>query len=158
MRNTVIIILIIGLGFTMGCKKDSKITDIVNLSASMKCKVNGSQWTALSRVTTLQGTTLLVNGTGSLGSDVLNITVPSAGVGTFNLSTVQPISAQFSATYTNDTGNTDSLYTATSGTVTITKFDQTNKRVSGTFSFTARNLAMATKTITEGTFTELEYQ
>ena len=159
MRNTVIILLLFGMGFTMGCKKDSKVTDIINLSASMKCKVNGSQWTAITRVTTLQGSNLLVNGTTSTsGTDALNITVFNAGVGTFNLSTAVPVSTQFSATYTNDTGTTDSLYTAYSGTVTITKFDQTNKRVSGSFSFQAKNMALASKTITEGTFTELEYQ
>ena len=158
MRISIFAILLVGVFFTISCKKDSKITDVINLSASMKAKVNGTQWTALTRVTTVQGSNLIVNGTGSLGSDVLNVTIFGTTPGTYTLSTTAPVSTQFSATYTNDTGNTDSLYTAYTGTVTITKFDATSKRVSGTFSFTAKNLALVTKTITEGSFTELEYQ
>ncbi len=158
MKNQLICLLsIVTVLFVFGCKKDSKITDIINPGASMKCKVNGTSWSAVSRVTTLQSNKFIVNGTGSLGSDVLNVTFFGATTGTYNLNTTQG-QVQFSATYTNDTGNTDSLYTAYEGTATLTKVDTTNKKVSGTFTFKAKNMQMNNKNITEGTFTDLVYQ
>lgn len=147
------------LAFTFACKKDSKITDIINLEASMKCKVNGASWSALSRVTTKQGNTFLINGT--VGSDVLNITILGISTGTYTLSTTVPVSAQFSATYTNSTSTSDSLYTAYEGTVTLSSVDTTSKKISGTFSFKAKNptnLLLPNKNITEGTFSHLIYQ
>ena len=154
MRNSIIAILLVGVVFSISCKKDSKITDLVNFSASMKCKVDGTQWSSLTRVTTL-GNPTTVNGTN--GNSVLNVTILGNTTGTYTLNT-NAGTFQFSATYTNDSGTTDSLYTAYNGTATISSIDATNKRISGTFSFQAKNTAMNQKTVTEGTFKDLEYQ
>lgn len=157
MKISVFVLLSIA-AFMFSCKKDNDIADIINPAASMKCKVNGNLWTSISRVTTKQGNTFLINGTGSLGSDVLNITTFGISTGAYNLTTTIPVQTQFSATFTNNTGTTDSLYTAYEGTVNLTKVDTVNKKISGNFSFKAKNLSLLNKNITEGTFEELTYQ
>lgn len=156
MKRIVFLLFAAGIIFSMSCKKDSKVTDIINLSASMKCKINGTQWTAVTRLTTKQGNSFTINGTGSLGNDVLNIVVLGTTPGTYNL-TITPVLVQMSATFANGT-NADSLYTANEGTVTISSVDTTNKKISGSFSFKAKNIASNLKNITEGAFTNLIYQ
>ncbi len=156
MKKSTLFILIAIFAFTYSCKKDSKIAEIINPTASMKCKINGSSWSALTRVTTKQGNTFLINGT--VGSDILNITVLGIATGTYNLTTYMPVQTQFSANYTNNTNSTDSLYTAYEGTVTLTSVDTSSKKISGTYTFKAKNLLLITKSITEGTFTNLVYQ
>lgn len=153
MKNTKFLILIFVIAFSFACKKDSKITDIINPSASLKCKVNGVDWTAQTRLTTMQSNKFIINGTvGTSGSNILNITIFGANTGTYIT-----VPTQFLATYTNDTGVGDSLYTSTEGTVTLSKVDTTNKRISGTFSFKAKNPQLLNKQITAGTFTDLAY-
>ena len=156
MKKSTLIIFITLITFSFACKKDSKIADIVNPTASMKCKINGSSWSALTRVTTKQGNTFLINGT--VGSDALNITILGITTGTYNLTTYMPVQTQFSGNYTNSTSATDSLYTAYEGTCTLSSVDTSAKKISGTFSFKAKNLLLNTKNITEGTFTNLIYQ
>ena len=157
MKKITLIILICGLLFSLSCKKDSKITDLINVSASMKCKINGTSWSAVTRVTTQQGNNFLINGTGSLGNDVLNVTIIGNTTGTYNLTTNTPPQIQMSANFANGT-SPDSLYTATEGTVTLSSVDVTNKKISGSFSFKAKNMALNNKNITEGTFSNLIYQ
>ncbi len=153
MKNSKILILITIIAFSFACKKDSKIANIINPTASMKCKVNGADWSAQTRVTTMQSNKFIINGTtGTSGSNVLNITIFGTTTGTYiNVPT------QFLATYTNDTNASDSLFTATEGTVTLSKVDTVNKRISGTFSFNAKNAQLLNKQITAGTFTDLAY-
>ena len=143
----------------MSCKKDTKITDIINPGASMKCNIGGASWSAVSRVTTKQGNKFIITGTGSMGSDVLNVTIFGATPGTY---TIDPQAAQIqaSATFTKSTA-LDSLYTAFEGTATLSSVDTTNKKISGTFSFKAKNLThplLSNMIITSGTFTNLIYQ
>lgn len=154
MKKLIVLIFISGIFFSMSCKKDSKITDVINFNASMKCKINGTQWSSLTRVTTL-GNPTTVNGTN--GNSVLNVSILGNTTGTYTLNT-NAGTFQFSATYTNDSGTTDSLYTANNGTATISSIDATNKRISGTFSFQAKNTNSNQKTVTEGIFKDLEYQ
>lgn len=156
MKNTRFLILIIVIVFSFACKKDSKITDIINPTASMKCKVNGADWSAQTRVTTIQSNKVIVNGTGSLGSDVLNVTTFGITTKTY---TIDPYNAivEFSASFTNDTNKPDSIYTATEGTVTLSKVDTVNKRISGTFAFKGKNTLLLNKQITAGSFTDLAY-
>jgi hypothetical protein len=158
MKKSTLLLLIPIIIFSFACKKDSKIADIINPTASMKCTINGTPWSAITRVTTKQGNTFLINGTGSLGNDVLNITVLGTTPGTYTLSTYSPPQTQFSATYTNSTSSTDSLYTAYEGTVTLSSVDTTAKKISGTYTFKAKNLLLLNKSITGGTFTNLVYQ
>jgi len=157
MKKSKLFILITIIAFSFSCKKDSKITDIINPSASMKCKIDGVDWIAQIRETILQSNKFIINGT--TGSNVINVTTIGTTTGTYNLSITIPIQTQFSATFTNSTSS-DSLYTAYEGSVTLSAVDTTNKKISGTFSFKAKNLLhplLNDKNITAGTFTELSY-
>ncbi|OFX39018.1 MAG: hypothetical protein A2X08_17850 [Bacteroidetes bacterium GWA2_32_17] len=156
MKKSKLFILITIIAFSFSCKKDSKITDIINPSASMKCKIDGVDWTAQIRETNLQSNKFIIIGT--TGSSVLNVTIIGITTGTY---IIDPLAAQVqaSATYTNST-STDSLYTAYEGSVTLSSVDTTNKKINGTYSFKAKNLLhplLNDKNITGGSFTELSY-
>ncbi len=156
MKKTLIIVLPI-VSFC-SCKKDSKINDTVNPTTSFTCKINGSSWSAISRVTRKQGNTFIITGTGSLRNDVLNITTFGTQVNSYTLSTIDG-KTEFTATFTSDTQNNDSLYQATSGIVQLTKVDTVNKKISGTFQFRTSKIInpLLIKEITNGSFTNLTY-
>ncbi|MCX7863113.1 MAG: DUF6252 family protein [Bacteroidales bacterium] len=156
MRTSIIIFASI-IAFS-SCKKDSKINDIVNPTASFTCKINGTQWTAITRVTRKENNKFIITGTGSLGSDVLNITTFGIEKKTYTLSPVDG-KTEFSATFTNDTQTTDSLYQALYGTVAITALDTVNKKISGTFQFRTSKIInpLIIKEITNGSFNNLTY-
>jgi|GEM_PF-1258053 len=152
------------------CSKDGDGTPVlINPNAKLSCSLDGSPWTAITRVTTnTQGTfvvntrvttntqgTFVVNGS-ALQSDALNITIIGETTGTYTLGTGQ---YNFSASYSPVASNTDSLYTAINGTVELTDVDTQNRKISGTFSFNAVNVKDLSKTIsvTNGVFTSLSY-
>ncbi|MCX6272711.1 MAG: DUF6252 family protein [Bacteroidetes bacterium] len=154
MKSTFALILVTGLIFSAGCKKDSNTN---NETASMMCKIDGVAWTSSTRLTTMQAGSFLINATNSHGFETLNIIVSGITKGTY---TIDPLSAQIqaSASYSNSMLFPDSIYTAFSGTVTLTSVDLSNKKISGSFSFDAKNLSMKVKKITEGVFTGIQYQ
>jgi hypothetical protein len=157
MKKVSIFILIVALFLSLSCSKKSSVSDVVPVSASMSCKINGVTWTTVTRLTTRQSNKFLITGTSTIGSDLLNVNVLGISAGTYNL---DPFLAQIqaTATFTNSSSVTDSLYTAYSGTVILSSVDTINKKISGTFSFDARNLSLKNKKITEGTFTNIKYQ
>jgi len=140
------------------CKKESKLSDIVNPTASFSCKINNVSWTAITRVTRKQGNTFIISGTGSLGNDVLNITTFGTTAQTYHLDPINS-QTQFSATFTMDTNNSDSLYQAVNGTVVLTSVDTVNKKISGTFSFRSSKIInpLLLKEVTNGSFNNLTY-
>ena len=154
MKKTCLFFFLSALIFSMSCTKD---TNSLLGGASMSCNINGTAWNAITRVSTKQANSFLINGSSLFGNDLLNITVLGISPGSYNLNPLLG-QVQASATYTNSISKTDSLYTAFSGTVTLTSVDLVNKKISGTFSFLARNINLATKTISEGTFNNLSYQ
>jgi len=146
---------LVGLVMT-SCSEDGDGTPvIINPNAKMMCKIDGVQWTALTRVTTNTAGGFSINGS-ALQSDALDITIVGETTGTYTLGTMQ---FNFSASYSPVASNTDSLYTAINGTVVLSEVDQTNRRISGTFNFNAINVknAALNKSITEGLFTSLSY-
>ena len=132
---------------------------------NMSATVNGSPWNSVVHGATLDNTDLNITGTipnltGSTELIMLNITNVT-GPGTFNAPNAMGIFTSVSAM-----GGGQSVW-ASGGpfgncTVNITNFDTTNKKVSGTYSFTAHpdptSSASGTKTITNGTFTNLNIQ
>jgi len=148
---------LVALSFS-ACKKDSKISDIVNPSASFSCKINGTSWSAITRVTRREGNKFIITGTGSLGSDVLNITTFGIAQQTYTLNAANS-QVEFSGTFTTDTNTSDSLYQAVNGTVTLTAVDTVNKKISGTFTFKASKIIspLQLKDVTNGTFSNLNY-
>lgn len=138
------------------CSKDGDGTPVlINPNAKLSCSLDGSPWTAITRVTTNTQGTFVVNGS-ALQSDALNITIIGETTGTYTLGTGQ---YNFSASYSPVASNTDSLYTAINGTVELTDVDTQNRKISGTFSFNAVNVKDISKTIsvTNGVFTSLSY-
>ncbi|NSW46261.1 MAG: hypothetical protein HPY79_10655 [Bacteroidales bacterium] len=150
--------LLLALISLSACKKDSKINDIINPTASFSCKINNVSWTAITRVTRKQGNTFIISGTGSLGNDVLNITTFGTTAQTYHLDPING-QTQFSATFTMDTNTNDSLYQAVNGTVTLTSVDTVNKKISGTFSFRSSKVInpLLLKEVTNGSFNNLTY-
>lgn len=140
------------------CKKDSKINEIINPTASFSCKINNVSWSATTRLTKKQGNTFIITGTGSLGNDVLNITTFGTTAQTYHLDPINS-QTQFSATFTTDKNNNDSLYQAINGTVTLTSVDTVNKKISGTFSFRSSKIInpLILKEFTDGSFNNLTY-
>lgn len=144
----------------ISCKKDDDDPDnnFINPSASMSAKINGTSWSAITRVTTLQSNTFIITGTGSInGNNVMAITILGSTTGTYVL---DPMNAQtqFTANFTPVVSNTDSIYQAYQGTVTLTSVDVANKKVSGTYSFKARLQDMVTEIdVTEGKFENLNF-
>jgi polyisoprenoid-binding protein YceI len=157
MKN-ILIILSLAIVFIQCKKDDDSPTNLINPTASMTAKVNGASWSAVTRATTLQSGNFVISGTGSLnGNNVMAITVFGATAGTYNL---DPLTSQvqFTANYSTVVGNTDSIYQAYQGVVTISNVDAANKKVSGTFSFKARLQDMVTEVdVTEGSFSNLSY-
>src|SRR5688572_8173889 len=132
---------------------------------SMSAKVNGVSWNSIIHGATMDMGDLTITGTvpnltGSTELIVLNImnvtgpgtfTGPSNAVGVFTSTALGGSPSTWVSG--GPTGNC---------TVTITNFDTANKKVSGTFSFTGfadpTSSATGTKTITNGTFTNLNIQ
>jgi len=147
LRVLSVVVLII----VASCKKDSNI-----LTASMTAKINLNAWDASLRVTVLQGGNFIITGT-SLTGEIIEITTYGSAQGTYILQTLPPI-VQFTALYKeNATVLDQNAFAATSGQVFISKIDATEKKISGTFNFDARDLGLNTVSITQGTFTDLIY-
>ena len=131
---------------------------------SFTANVNGNPWNSIIHGATIDSTGLTITGTvpnltGATEIIVLNIANIS-GTGTFNAPLAVGV---FTSTMLGGGANS----WASAGpfgqcTITITKFDMTAKKVSGTFSFTGSPIpgstASGTKTITTGTFTNLNIQ
>lgn len=155
MKKSFLLIALIALIFA-SCQDEGDGTPVViNPNASITCKIDGSTWTALTRVTTNTAGNFIINGT-TFNGDALNISTLGDTPGTYPLGT---LSYNSTGSYSPKASNPDSLYTAINGTVEITEVDTQNKRVSGTFSFNCTNALNQTLSIaiTEGVFSYLSY-
>lgn len=142
--------------FTTACNDDDgSPSPIINPSAKLSCNIDGSSWSAVTRVTTNTQGTFVISGS-TLSSDALNITIIGESTGTYTLGTAQ---YGFSATYSPVASNTDSVYQALNGTVVLSEVNTTDKKISGTFNFNARNVTNLSNeiTVTDGVFTALYY-
>ncbi len=154
-------IIIITVTFTSSCKKDETVQDVLLSSASMSAKVNDTAWTAVTRVTRhfAANNKFVITGTSSDGQ-VIVITVMGDATGTYTSSTaIDSLSAQVGAVWQPDASSpTTDNFVSQSGTVTLSTVDTQNLKVSGTFSFELINVGTsATKSITEGKFSDLSY-
>lgn len=136
--------------------------DTTTSNASMKAKINGTQWLADkgAGAARMQG---LINITG-LSNDkrYITITLTDSGVHRYILSDVtQNAAAIVDSTEANPfayTSNQGTYPSQAGGEVNITAIDTTKKTISGTFSFKLfREMDGAQKTVTEGSFTALKY-
>lgn len=127
----------------------SKTTTVIPGSASnsgsaniLSCKINGATYTAAYVSASYQYIQLMLVGSSGDYLTKLDFTaVVSGKVGTYDLTN--------NANYTLN----KKISMATSGTLNLTKFDATNRLVSGTFSYTTQDSIK----ITEGIFTDVAY-
>jgi hypothetical protein len=140
------------------------------LLGTMSANVNGSSWISTIHGATVNGTNLTITGTsanvsgGTSGTaDAIILTLQNVtGTGTFS----GPINATAIYTQASLIGGTQNTWaSAVPGgncTVVITKLDQSNKKISGTFSFVANaapgGTATGSKSVNSGSFTNLNIQ
>lgn len=127
------------------------------LTYHMSAFIDGEEWKTLMPVTTLENERIFIVGTSAAGK-ILEITIDGDQAGTYNLS-AQPLETKCNAIYkASATANMDDTYISTSGTVTIDNIDDSNKKLSGTFSFTLRkDVSVETVQITGGIFNNIKY-
>ncbi|MEQ9298836.1 MAG: DUF6252 family protein [Cyclobacteriaceae bacterium] len=129
-----------------GCGSDDDTTPSGSLN--VEASIDGSSWNGAgnSVVTSAAGQIITAIGAGSEDGTAFAITINSDQTGTYDL-------ANF-ATYVNPSRT---VFTATSGTMTITEFSESS--ISGTFNFSASNLAgEGSVEITQGKFTNVNVQ
>lgn len=155
MKKFLLLFSLIAIIFA-SCQNDGDGTPvIINPNASLKCKIDGVTWTAMTRITTHTAGNFIINGT-TFSGDALNISTLGDSTGTYTLGT---LSYHSTATYSPKATEPDSLYQALSGTIIITEIDLQNNKISGTFEFNTVNVlnASLSKAITEGVFTVLKF-
>ncbi|MBW3467974.1 DUF6252 family protein [Arthrospiribacter ruber] len=134
--------LLMGTCLLYSCDND----DTPNGAMNVEAKIDGKDWkgSGNSQVLAVSGFTTTTIGAGSSDRSAISFTIMDDKTGTYDLANV--------ASYTDAS---QTVYMASSGSITITKFE--NNKVSGTFSFTARP-ALGTGsnvTITDGKFTDV---
>jgi hypothetical protein len=133
------------------CSKDGGSSII---PTKLSAKINGVAWQSLVNVTTKSSGYFFITGT-SLDQKILNITIKGTTPGTY---TLQTGSLGFEALYAESaTASLADKYVAISGTVTLSKVDDTNHKISGTFNFNMTKLTQ-NLTVTEGVFNDLTFE
>jgi len=161
-KNLLYFLMVILAVSVMACGKDDKeeetpspnnpnnpnnpVTDTL-----MTSKVDGASWTGSNRfITNNPATTLTLMGIDTVQGTRITISF----TGTFAAGTYG-IGQGYAVEYRTDTGV---IYSAINGSVIFTKFNTTDRVVSGTFSCTVKeNNANTTKEITNGKFENLKY-
>jgi hypothetical protein len=130
----------------------------------LSAMVNNSPWNSLVAGATVSGTDVTITGSSvnltSGSGDAILLTLKNVtGPGTYS----GPVNATaIFSTVSPTTGSNPPTWAAFNAIVIITKFDTSAKKLSGTFTFTAMAVpttpATGTKTITNGTFTDVIFQ
>ncbi|HEX2935800.1 MAG TPA: DUF6252 family protein [Bacteroidales bacterium] len=151
-----LIYVIVALTFIAGsCKKDTNDDGTPVATTKMSCKINGTTWSSITRVTQYYDNKFIISGT-SMDGKVIIITILGDTQGTYNL---QVGEFESGATYSPSALSPTDIYGSLSGSVVLTKVDKINKKISGTFQFTAAKANDLTNqiSITNGEFTDLSY-
>ena len=153
--------------FSFNSCKDDDGDGVPDILDKMTATIDGQQWSSVARVATYTSTEAgdiititATSGVTAATGEFLNLIIRGSELRTYDL-TITLVGSEFECTanYKPDASGTD-IYTGQSGTITLTKFDSVNKKISGTFSFTVAKVGelTTTKQITNGTFTDLVYQ
>ncbi len=146
--------------FLTSCKQDLP---------SMSAKFDGTQKNFIFRQTTLGDVPAIGSGfiiIGTTGADLhdgeyLTLLIRGTEEKSYDLNVALSNSKfQCEAIYRpGGDGDTSKVYAGKTGTITITKFDEKHKKISGTFSFTLVNKVLDTDiiTVSEGKFENLNY-
>lgn len=138
-------------------KPSAKNQNTLGADTKFRATINGASWTSESSGAAYgevdEVTIISVFSQNANGG--MYIVVPDAE-GTFTTSSFEQLNG---SVIEGQLSNAKGWHSNPEGTatVTITKLDRTNKKISGTFSFTAKPLGNATgdKTVTNGTFTDV---
>ena len=125
----------------------------------MSATIDGSSWSTVTRASKHFASTNMFTITGtSMSGEVLVITIRGDEEGSYSSSTsIDSASAQVGAVFQPDaTSPAEDNFVSKSGSVTISKIDSENNRISGSFSFSLTKLSEA-KSVTNGEFTDLKY-
>jgi len=172
MKRASLLILALAVVLTFNsCKKDENGNIVV---ASLSVKKDGTLWNSLVRQTSVtanptstSGGKLIAitatNGANITSGELLNITILGTDLKEYKLQTLltsnTPISTECTFTFKASAGDSDAtkIYAGVVGSVTLTKYNESSKLVSGTFKFTTMQGGDATKKIefTEGKFENL---
>lgn len=155
--SVLFIVVIIAMS---SCKKED-VQELITSTASMSAKIDGTSWSAVTRVTKHfeNSQKFVISGTSTNG-EVLVITVFGDTQGTYSSSTsIDSLSAKVGCVWQPDASSpTTDNYVSQSGTVTFSSVNTSDKKVSGTFSFSLLDQSLSnSKSITEGKFTDLSY-
>ncbi len=145
--------------FNVSC---NKVADISTLLGKMSATIDGAAWSVsatdvssgLSGVAALKSDEkFLVTG---IDADGKTVAVFIGGKETNKDYSLAPIDGDAVSLYKiSSDADSSSTYMSVSGTVRLTEF--TDKRISGTFSFTAKNTSNETVNITAGSFENVLY-
>ncbi|KAA9325424.1 DUF6252 family protein [Adhaeribacter soli] len=125
-------------------------------------KINGANWASDQVVARFQiiGGEKVITVTAASGNITMSLIAPEA-VGSYNSTTTTVLSG----TIVEKQATSEHMWTTENGgdaTIAITKLDRTNKKVSGTFTFTAKPMSSGTalgdKKVTDGSFTDITIQ
>jgi hypothetical protein len=136
----------------VGCEDDNPLASGGSDNA-IAAKVDGTTWKnvdiSASRVSPPGAITIV----GVSSGEQISLQIRSTGTGTYTLSA----GSQQWASY----ARTGVQYTTTvpggSGTLVVTKYDETNRLISGTFSFTAKDAGGESVQVTDGVFTNVHW-
>ncbi len=142
MRN--LSLLLVCLALSAGLSSCSKVNDI--LTSYFRATVDGTAWTAAATTGTALAGRLTIVGSSLTGGRVVNLLVPAdIQPGEYSLSAIGSYTGQYKPDGVN-------IYSAVSGTLTVTRHDEASNEIAGTFSFTATNIGGATVSLSAGSF------
>ena len=126
-------------------------------TGDFRATINGSLWIATTSGAARQNGYISVAGQG--GGKTIAITLTDSGVHHYTLTQNTLGAAAYSDSSSgSNVAFTSNATTSTGGSVDITSIDTVNKKISGTFRFTAyRAIDSLQRTITSGSFTNITY-
>ena len=154
------IIAVLLLVSTNSCEN----TEIAELIPSMKATVNGEAWNSVFRLSTVTDSTIVVMGTPTASEKAdktIILTTLGTGEGSYYLTPGSSPECTVVYKKTADaTDGGDDYYVAYEANIVISKLDEENKKISGTFNAKLRSTGSATDEviITDGSFENLLYQ
>jgi len=166
MKRASLLILALAVVFAFNsCKKDENGNTIIPSLSAMKA---GAKWTSLARVTTVGdipsvGKGIVIVATTNLSvtqGEYLAITIRGTELKKYDLAVaVTGVKTQCAFVFKDNAGDATSTYSATTGSVTLTKYDAASKLISGTFEFTLMKVGNPSETIkfTGGTFSNISF-
>jgi len=151
-KNIILVLFAVALLFMVSCEKAKTFLP------KMEAVIGGEQWSAITRKTNLSTNGYFtIIGTSKSG-EILEITIRGDQEKIYNLN---PLSGELecNAVYKEAISmSTDDIYNSYSGTVNLYTVNNSDKRISGTFSFKmTRTSSIDTLSVKSGEFSSLSY-